>query len=148
MAFFDRRTASVLTTILIFLGLLGLIWLARLPIMAFIFAIFFAHLLDPVVGRFQGWFRVSRGKAVAIAYLAIFGGLAIFGFTLGPRIIDQGQRLSETLPSLFEKIKTGSIAWQFGSQQGWSTETETQIQNWLIAHQRELSLLWHTARSF
>src|SRR5262252_345363 len=112
MAFFDRKTVSVLTTILVFAGLLGLIWLARFPIIAFIFAVFFAHLLEPVVGRFQGWFHVSRGKAVAITYLAIFGGLAVFGITLGPRIVDQGQRLSETLPSLFEKIRTGSIAWQ------------------------------------
>jgi predicted PurR-regulated permease PerM len=139
MALFDRKTASVLTTILAFAGLLALVWLARLPIIAFIFAIFFGHLLEPIVERFQGWLRVTRGKAVTITYLAIFGGLAIFGITVGPRILEQGQRLSETLPSLFEKIKTGSIAWQFGSQQGWSTQTELRIQNWLIGHQNDLS---------
>jgi predicted PurR-regulated permease PerM len=139
MALFDRKTASVLTTTLAFVALLAVIWLARLPIIAFIFAIFFAHLLEPIVTRFQGWFRVSRGKAVALTYLAIFGGLAIFGVTVGPRILEQGQRLSETLPSLFEKIRTGSIAWQFGSQQGWSTQTELRIQNWLISHQNDIS---------
>jgi predicted PurR-regulated permease PerM len=139
MSLFDRRTASVLITVLAFAGLLALVWLARLPIIALVFAVFFAHLLGPVVARFQGWFRVSRGKSVALTYLAIFGGLAIFGATVGPRIVDQGQRLSETLPSLFEKIRTGSIAWQFGSQQGWSTQTEIRIQNWLIQHQDDLS---------
>src|SRR4051812_34601244 len=102
MSFFDRRTASVLLTILAVAGLLGLIWLARLPIIAFIFAIFFAHLLEPIVGRFQGWFRVSRGKSVAMTYLAIFGGLIIFGVTVGPRIMQEGQHLSETLPSLLD----------------------------------------------
>src|SRR5262249_7299425 len=82
---------------------------------------------------------VSRAKSVAITYLAIFGGLAIFGATIGPRIVEQGQHLSETLPSLFEKIKTGSIAYQFGSQQGWSMQTEIRIQNWLIQHQDDIS---------
>jgi predicted PurR-regulated permease PerM len=139
MGLFDRKTVSVLLTILAFAGVLALVWLARLPIIALIFAIFFGHLLEPIVVRFQGWFRVSRGKSVAITYLAIFGGLAIFGVTVGPRILDQGQRLYETLPSLFEKIRTGSIAWQFGSQQGWSTQTEIQIQNWLVRHQQDLS---------
>ena len=111
MALFDRRTASVLTTILAFAGLLALVWLARLPIIAFIFAVFFAHLLQPVVGRFQGWLRLSRGKSVAITYLAIFGGLAIFGVTVGPRIVDQGQRLSRTLPSLFRRNGLCSQRW-------------------------------------
>jgi predicted PurR-regulated permease PerM len=141
MAFFDRKTASVLTTILIFVGLLGVVWLARLPVIAFIFAVFFAHLLQPIVGRFEGWFRVSRGQAVALTYLAVFGGLAIFCVTVGPKILEQGQRLTETLPSLFEKIRTGTIAWQFGSQQGWSTQTEVRIQNWLISHQNDISQL-------
>jgi predicted PurR-regulated permease PerM len=139
MVFFNRRTASVLTTILAFVGLVAVVWLARLPIIAFIFALFFAHLLEPIIRRFQGWFHVSRGKAVAITYLTIFGTLAVFAVTLGPRILDQGQHLSETLPSLFEKIKTGSIAWQFGGQQGWSTQTEMRVQNWLVLHRDDIS---------
>src|ERR1041385_6274624 len=64
MGFFDRRTISILITILVFAGFIGLLWLARLPIISFIFAIFFAHLLDPVIHRFETWVRVSRGKAV------------------------------------------------------------------------------------
>jgi predicted PurR-regulated permease PerM len=106
---------------------------------SFIFAILFAHLLEPVVGRFQAWFHVSRGKSVAITYLAIFGGLLIFGITAGPRILDQGERLSEELPSLFERVKTGSIVWEFGGKQGWSAGTEMRIQNWLVEHQDEIS---------
>src|SRR5215510_6391000 len=139
MAFFDRRTASVLTTILAFVGLLALVWIARLPIITFVFALFFAHLLEPVIRRFQGWLHVSRGKAVGLIYLTIFGTIAVFAVTLGPRIMEEGQRLFETLPALFEKIKTGSIAWQFGGQQGWSTETEVQVQNWLISHRDDIA---------
>ena len=139
MGFFDRRTISILITILVFAGFIGLLWLARLPIISFIFAIFFAHLLDPVITRFQEWFRVSRGKSIAIMYLAIFSGLLIFAFTAGPRIMDEVQRLSRTAPDMLEKIKTGNIAWQFGGKQGWSEETESRIQKWLVQHQEDLS---------
>src|SRR5262245_35009888 len=139
MPFFDRRTVSVLTTVLAFAGFLGLVWLARLPIIAFIIAIFFAQLLEPIIGQFQKWFRVSRGKAVAITYVVIFGVLAVFGATLGPRILDQAQRLAQTLPSLFEQVRTGSIAWQVGGQHGWSIQTESWLQDWLIQHQNEIA---------
>jgi predicted PurR-regulated permease PerM len=61
MNLIDKRTASVLFTVLIFALLLGLIYQARRPLTAFIFAILFAYLLDPIVARFQAWLRASRG---------------------------------------------------------------------------------------
>ena len=60
-----------------------LLWAARRPVIAFIFAIFFAHLLQPVVGRFQRWLGLARVKAVAVTYLVLLVGLLIFGFTVG-----------------------------------------------------------------
>src|SRR5215471_4553139 len=134
MGFLDRRTISVLLTILVVAGILSLVWLARRPVIAFIFAIFFAHLLEPVVERFQGWLHLSRGKSVAVAYLAIVAGLLIFGLTVGPHIVHQATRL----PSLLENVKSGQIAWQVGRQQGWSSTTEARIQNWLATHQNEI----------
>src|ERR1051326_5605869 len=139
MGFFDRRTVSVLLTILAFAGVLALVWVARLPVIAFIFALFFAQLLDPVVVRFQSWLRVSRGKAVGATYLAIFLGLLIFGFTVGPGILHQGQTLSETLPSLLENVKSGNIAWQLGGREGWSAQSQVRIQQWLMAHQNTIA---------
>jgi predicted PurR-regulated permease PerM len=135
MGLLDRRTVSILITILVFAGVLGLVWLARFPIISFIFAVFFAYLLEPVIGRCQGWLHVSRGKSIAIAYLAIFGGVLIFALTAGSKIVDQAQRL----PSLLQNIKTGTIAWQVGAQYGWNTATERRIQDWLVQHQNELS---------
>src|SRR5215831_17051774 len=108
MGILDRRTISVLLTILVVAGILSLVWLARRPVLVFIFAIFFAHLLEPVVDRFQGWLHLSRSMAVAVTYLVIVLGLVIFGLTVGPRIIQQGKRL----PELFEGVKSGNIAWQ------------------------------------
>jgi predicted PurR-regulated permease PerM len=134
MGFLDRRTISVLVTILFVVGILGALWLARRPLITFIFAIFFAHLLEPVVARFQDWMHLSRGKAVAVTYLAILCGLVIFGLTVGPHIIQQGKRL----PELLQGVTSGSIAWQVGSQQGWSSATEARIERWLISHQSEI----------
>ena len=130
----DRRTISVLLTILVAAGILALIWLARRPVVIFIFAILFAHLLEPAVERFEGWLHLSRGKAVAVTYLAIVAGLLGFGLTVGPHIIQQGQRL----PSLMEQVKSGNIAWQVGGEQGWSSATEARIQQWLVANQADI----------
>jgi len=134
MGFLDRRTISVLLTILVVAGVLSLVWLARRPVITFIFAIFFADLLEPIVERFQGWLHLSRGKSVAVTYLVIVAGLLIFGLTVGPRIIHQATRL----PGLFENVKSGQIAWQVGRQQGWSSATEDRIHNWLAAHQSDV----------
>jgi predicted PurR-regulated permease PerM len=134
MGFLDRRTVSVLLTILVVASILGLVWLARRPVITFIFAIFFAHLLEPVVERFQGWLHLSRGKSVAVTYMVIVAGLLIFGLTVGPRIIHQATRL----PGLLENVKSGQIAWQVGRQQGWSSATEGRIQNWLAANQTDI----------
>jgi predicted PurR-regulated permease PerM len=134
MGFLDRRTISVLMTILFVAGVLGVLWLARRPVIIFIFAIFFAHLLEPIVGRFQEWLHLTRGKAVAVTYLALLFGLVIFGLTVGPHVVQQGQRL----PDLLQGVTSGSIAWQVGSQQGWSSATEARIERWLVSHQGDI----------
>jgi predicted PurR-regulated permease PerM len=134
MGFLDRRTVSVLVTILFVAGILGVLWLARRPLLTFIFAIFFAHLLEPIVVRFQDWMHLSRGKAVAVTYLVILFGLVIFGLTVGPHIIQQAQRL----PELLQGVTSGSIAWQVGNQQGWSSATEARIERWLVSHQSDI----------
>lgn len=139
MGLLDRRTASALFTILVFLSVIGLVWTARRPVISFIFAIFFAYLLEPVVNRFAGWLKLSVGKAVAVTYLAILIALLIFGFTVAPRVMQQGQRLSQALPELFEKVQSGTIVWQLGAQQGWSYQTQVLVQQWLVGHREDIS---------
>jgi predicted PurR-regulated permease PerM len=139
MAFLDRRTVSVLCTILSFAVVLSLLWLARLPVIAFIFALFFAQLLEPVVARLESRLGFRRGRAVAITYLAIVLALVIFAITVGPIIWQQGQKLAETLPGLLENVRSGNIAWQVGQQQGWSYQTEMRIQRWLVLHQEDIA---------
>jgi len=134
MTLLDRRTISVLVTILAFAGVLALVWLARLPLIAFTFAVFFGEFLEPVVARFQSWLRLSRAKAIAAVYLGIVVALVVFGLTVGPRIVQQVQLLSTTLPNLLENVKSGNVARQLGEQRGWSYDNQVRIQQWLVAH--------------
>jgi predicted PurR-regulated permease PerM len=126
---------SVLLTILVFAGCLALVWLARFPVIAFIFAVFFAQLCEPIVGRFGSWLKVSRGKAIAVTYTAFVAGLLIFGLTVGPAIAHQAERLATTLPHLMEDLRSGEIARQVGARQGWSAETQVGVQRFLVRNQ-------------
>jgi predicted PurR-regulated permease PerM len=132
MNLIHRRTASVLFTIVVFTMLLALIYQARRPLTAFIFAILFAYLLDPLVGRFQTFLLGSRGLAIAATYLLLGVGIAAFGITAGPRILGEAERLGRELPALMKNVKSGQIAQQFGSQRGWDYQTQLQVQRLLI----------------
>jgi predicted PurR-regulated permease PerM len=50
---FDKRTASVIVTILIFIGAGAFIYGERRILTVFLLAILFAYLLEPLVSRFE-----------------------------------------------------------------------------------------------
>src|SRR5204863_7743671 len=118
MALIDRKTAHVLLTILVFAAVLSLAYAARKTLIIFLFAMLFAYLLEPVVSRVQRWAKNSRIRAIAITYAGLVVLLFIFLFSAGPRIVQEGQRLSQSLPSLTEKIGSGQIAFQIGEKRG------------------------------
>lgn len=134
MNLLDKRTASVLFTILVFTLLMALIYQARRPLTAFIFAILFAYVLNPIVARFQGWLRASRGLAVAATYLLLGIAIAAFWITAGPRIFTEGVRLGKALPELMENAGSGQIVQQVGSRLGWDYTTQVRVQQFLIDH--------------
>jgi predicted PurR-regulated permease PerM len=134
MNLIHRSTASVLFTILVFTLLLGLIYQARRPLIAFIFAILFAYLLDPIVARFQTCLRGSRGLAIAATYLLLGVAIAAFSIIAGPRIFREAARLARELPALMENVGSGQFVQQFGSQRGWDTKTQLQVQRFLTDH--------------
>src|SRR5207237_10313446 len=76
MNLIDKRTASVLFTILAFTLLITLIYQARQPLIAFIFAILFAYLLNPIVARFHASLHASRVVAIVATSLALFFRIA------------------------------------------------------------------------
>jgi predicted PurR-regulated permease PerM len=131
---FDKRTARVLLTILGFAAVLAFLYLARKPLIIFLFAMLFAYLLEPIIGKVQQWAHRSRGFAIAVIYLALLIGLVTGGLAAGPRIVDEARKLSQAMPELYEKVTSGNIAVQLGRQRGWSYETQLRIRDFIASH--------------
>lgn len=140
MTILDSRTSRVLITCLLFALGLGFLYAARRTLILFLFAVFFAYLMNPAVERLQTLVR-GRGRAIALIYFLLLIGLLVFGFLVGPRIARQAARLGQALPGLMEKGQIAQIAVQFGHQHGWSEGTQKGIQNFVNRHREDLSLL-------
>ena len=84
--------------------MLAFIWGARETLIAFLFSIFFAYLVDPLVSYVQPRVKGSRGRAIAVVYLVFTAALALFGYLLGSRLAAEASHLAQTLPSLFQKF--------------------------------------------
>ena len=134
----DRKTVRVLTTVLIFAAVLAFIYAVRETLILFLFALLFAYLFEPVVGRIQPMVRNSRGIAIIFVYILLFAALTIVGLLIGPRVFSEGQKLGQSLPSLYEKVASGNIAYVVGNRHGWSNETSARLQEFLAAHQDEI----------
>jgi predicted PurR-regulated permease PerM len=137
MSLIDARTSRVLFTVLLFALALGFLYIARRTLIAFLFAIFFAYLVDPAVSRVEQWVK-GRGRAIGVIYLLLVTLLVTFFFFVGPQIARQGQRLSESLPKLLETVSSGQIAEQIGKEQGWSVHTRAQLSSFLANHRNDL----------
>jgi predicted PurR-regulated permease PerM len=137
MALIDGRTTRVLFTILLFALSLGFLYAARRSLIAFLFAVFFAYLVDPAVSRIQRWTK-GRGMAIAAIYSLIIIFLATFFFFVGPKIGRETQKLTQSMPSLLEKVSSGQIAEEIGVEHHLSAATSRQLSAFLAAHRDDL----------
>jgi len=140
---FDKTTARVLATILLFAAIGAFIYGARRTLIAFLFAILFAYVLDPVVSLIarSRLCRRSRGRAILIVYVVMVGALALVFTFAGPKLVHEGRSLGEKLPQLLEGVTTGQIAHQIGSRHGWSWTTQQRLEEFLAAHS-DVVLRW------
>jgi len=134
----DSRTSRIIFTALLFALGLGFLYVARQTLILFLFAIFFAYLINPAVVRLQKPMR-GRGRAITVIYILLLFGLALLVFFVGPRITRQATRLGEALPGLVERVGSGQIAVDIGQKRGWSGTTQNRIQEVLKSHADELS---------
>ena len=119
--FWDGRTARVLFTILVFAAVLSFVYAARETFTLFLFAIFFAYFLAPLVAKLEPRVR-SRGRAILIVYVALIVLVVGAGYAFGPRIASEGKALAESLPSLISRISSGELLNEFGQRHQWSDE--------------------------
>jgi predicted PurR-regulated permease PerM len=143
MSIFDQHTARVLATICAFVAIVAFLYGVRHTLVAILFAVLFAYLLEPVVYRIERS-RLARGSrwlAILETYLAIGAIVAVLGTLFGPKLVEDARLLSQSLPGLLEKVTTGKIVWQFGNRYGWSYDTQLKIEQSIAAHQAEI-LAW------
>jgi predicted PurR-regulated permease PerM len=138
MPLFDARTLRVLFTGLIFFLAVGFLYAARITLIAFLFAIFFAYLVDPAVSRIERWLH-SRAAAIALIYLLLGGLLFTFFFFVGPQIGRQTKRFTEAFPNLLNEGNFAGIVSGIAQQHGWNGATFQQIEQFLADHQSGLA---------
>jgi len=137
LALIDARTTRVLLTALLFALALGFLYAARQTLIAFLFAIFFAYLVDPAVSHVEKVLR-GRGRAIAAIYLLIVALLVAFFFVVGPQVVRQSEKLGKSIPELLEKVGSGKIATQIGADRGWNRATTHRVEEFLRDHQDAL----------
>jgi predicted PurR-regulated permease PerM len=134
LALIDAKAARVFATVLLIAAALAFVYAARNAILAFLFAIFFAYLIDPFVEFVSKKLKIARGRAIALVYVVIVAGLGVLLVSIGPNIVQETEKLVNTIPELYHKIATGQIAWTIGRQHGWSGATIKRIQEFLAGH--------------
>jgi predicted PurR-regulated permease PerM len=138
LSLIDTRTTRVLFTVLLFALALGFLYIARRTLIAFLFAIFFAYLMDPAVSRIEKWVR-GRGRAIAVIYLLLVILLVTFFFFVGPQIAREAQILSEA--KLLDRVSSGQIAVDIGVERGWSRATIQHLKEFLVSHKKDLGAI-------
>jgi predicted PurR-regulated permease PerM len=136
----DSRTARALVTVLLFALGLGFLYVARSTLIAFLFAIFFAYLMSPLVNQLEKPLH-GRGWAIAVIYALLLALVVAFFFSVGPKVTREGARLGQSLPSLLAQLSSGQLARQIGEEHGWSAKSTELVQSFLASHSEEITQL-------
>jgi predicted PurR-regulated permease PerM len=134
----DTRTARVLVTVLLFALGLGFLYVTRVTLIAFLFAIFFAYLMSPLVNHLD---RILRGRirAIVLIYTCLLAVVVIFFVEVGPKVTSEGAKLGHSLPTMLARLSSGQLATQIGEQHGWSLTTTEFVQSFLVSHSGEIT---------
>jgi len=134
----DKKTAQALFTALLFAVTLSFVYVAWRVIICFLFAIFFAYLLEAPVGRLERLFKGRRSLAIAVVYALFLAILTVVMVMAAPPVVQEGQKLLQQAPQLAESITGGKITQQVATQHGLSKDTADRIQSFLMGHRGEI----------
>jgi predicted PurR-regulated permease PerM len=136
----DARTARILVTVLLFALALGFLYVARATLIAFLFAIFFAYLMSPLVNRLETLLR-SRVAAIAVIYTLLLVLVVVFFVEVGPKVTREGAKLGQSLPTLLNQLSSGQIAQQLGAEHGWNKKSIDLAQSFLLSRSAQITQL-------
>src|SRR5207245_9802637 len=106
MFFLDARTARVTWTVLVFAAALGLLYLLRKPLLLFVFSLFFAYLLFPLVRMVERGIPRQGGRplAIGVVYLLLLLAMVGVGLGVGSRLTEEVTLLTEKAPQMSQQI--------------------------------------------
>jgi len=130
----------VLVTVLLFALGLGFLYVARSTLIAFLFAIFFAYLMSPLVAHLEHLLK-GRGRAIAVIYTLLLALVVVFFVIVGPKVTREGARLWQSIPSLLSQLSSGQIANRLSIEHGWNAATTALVQRFLVSHQSDITEL-------
>lgn len=123
---------------LLFALVLGFLYVARATLIAFLFAIFFAYLMSPLVAQLERVLK-GRGRAIAVIYTLLLGLVIVFFVLVGPKVTHEGARLGQALPGLLGQVSSGQLARQLGAEHGWSERSTEFVQSFLAGHKDDIT---------
>lgn len=141
MGFPDHRTLNVVLTTLLVAIVCILVYSAWGIILLFVFAIFFAYLINPIVKfleRHSLFFRNLRGPAVLEVYLAVLVLIVIVGYGLAPGFARRTVKLFDDVPALLDGLSSGEIATDLGGKYGWTDKQEMRLKSFLLRHKDDV----------
>jgi len=127
-------------TVLLFAIGLGFLYVTRTTLIAFLFAIFFAYLMSPLVIHLEKILR-GRGRAIAVIYALLIALVVLFFVVVGPRVTHEGARLGKALPDLLGQLSSGQIATKLGQEHGWSVRSTQFLESFLASHSDDITQL-------
>jgi predicted PurR-regulated permease PerM len=136
----DARTARVIVTALLFALGFGFLYVARATLIAFLFAIFFAYLMSPLVGHLEHLLK-GRSRAIAVIYTLLIALVVVFFVIVGPKVTHEGTRIGKTLPDVINQISSGQFATQLAREHGWNQKTTELLDSFLASHGDEITQL-------
>jgi predicted PurR-regulated permease PerM len=132
----DVRTARVVWTILVIAGGIALAYALRTPILLFVFALFFAYLIFPLVAFFERRLpvRAARPLAIGIVYVILLLAIVGVGMSVGPRLTDEVTLLAHKAPDMAQQVASGRIVGNILLRRGWDAARVQEAENALRAH--------------
>src|SRR5258708_19869487 len=113
--------------------------------MAFLFAIFFAYLMSPLVNYLEKLLR-GRARAIGVIYALLLALVVMFFISVGPRVTREGARLGQAIPALLTQLSSGQLAEQIGEQHGWNYRITELLSSLLSNHTPTLTQIPHLIR--
>lgn len=107
----DDRAGNVITTLLLFIVAVIILYLAWIPFLILLLSIFFAFLVEPAVSWVQNRSPLGRHNRrlailqVYVSGLLLLGGLA---YEVGPRVVAQAKNLSASISATLRSHSDGT----------------------------------------